>query len=98
MWSRCSFRALRADGYRHHLLSLPFTLTARFSSGTTTTMGATATGTVNTTERLAKLRELLKKPENNVKAFVVPSEDQRMYFYTQENIRRHSINIFSIRF
>jgi Xaa-Pro aminopeptidase len=45
-------------------------------------MGATATGTVDTTERLAKLRELLKKPENNVKAFVVPSEDQRMYFYT----------------
>jgi hypothetical protein len=42
-------------------------------------MSATATGTVDTTERLAKLRELLRKPENNVKAFVVPSEDQRMH-------------------
>jgi Xaa-Pro aminopeptidase len=33
--------------------------------------------TVNTTERLAKLRELMKKEEYNVEAFVVPSEDQR---------------------
>lgn len=42
-------------------------------------MGAIKTRTVNTTERLAKLRELLKKPENNVKAFIVPSEDQRRH-------------------
>jgi Xaa-Pro aminopeptidase len=40
-------------------------------------MGVIGTRTVDTTERLAKLRELLKKPENNVKAFFVPSEDQR---------------------
>ncbi|KAJ3917949.1 putative Xaa-Pro aminopeptidase P [Lentinula edodes] len=32
--------------------------------------------TVQTTERLVKLRELMKKPENNVDAYVVPSEDQ----------------------
>jgi len=57
-------------------------------------MGAIATGTVDTTERLAKLRELLKKPENNVKVFVVPSEDQRMYIYkkTAEEI---VLNIFA---
>jgi Xaa-Pro aminopeptidase len=82
MWSRCSLGALRADGYRiryHRLLSLAFT--ARFSSGSITTMGPTATATVDTTERLAKLRELLKTSENNVKAFVVPSEDQRTHFY-----------------
>jgi len=59
-------------------------------------MGAIATGTVDTTERLAKLRELLKKPENNVKAFVVPSEDQRMYIYkkTAEEI---VLNIFALK-
>ncbi|KAF8828291.1 hypothetical protein HHX47_DHR4000873 [Lentinula edodes] len=32
--------------------------------------------TAQTTERLVKLRELMKKPENNVDAYVVPSEDQ----------------------
>ncbi|KAF9060930.1 Creatinase/aminopeptidase [Rhodocollybia butyracea] len=32
--------------------------------------------TIPTTERLAKLRELMKKAENNVDAYVVPSEDQ----------------------
>jgi Xaa-Pro aminopeptidase len=42
-------------------------------------MGASGTRTVDTTERLAKLRELLKKPENNVKVFIVPSEDQRRH-------------------
>ncbi|KAJ3748053.1 putative Xaa-Pro aminopeptidase P [Lentinula detonsa] len=32
--------------------------------------------TVSTSERLAQLRELMRKPENNVDAYVVPSEDQ----------------------
>jgi hypothetical protein len=39
-------------------------------------MGADGVHTVNTTERLAKLRELMK--QHSVQAFVVPSEDQRM--------------------
>ena len=35
------------------------------------------THTVRTGERLAKLRELMKKKENDVNVYVVPSEDQR---------------------
>jgi Xaa-Pro aminopeptidase len=50
-----------------------FTLRSRFS----TSMGAVGTQTVNTTVRLAALRELMSKKENNVDVFVVPSEDQR---------------------
>lgn len=40
-------------------------------------MGAIGQHTVHTTERLAKLRELMG--QHGVAAFVVPSEDQRMY-------------------
>ena len=32
---------------------------------------------VNTTERLARLRELMRNEENKVNAYVVLSEDQR---------------------
>ncbi|KAG2058192.1 Creatinase/aminopeptidase [Suillus hirtellus] len=53
-------------------------------------MGAIKTRTVNTTERLAKLRELLKKPENNVKAFVVPSEDQHFSEYPAHSDERRA--------
>lgn len=42
-----------------------------------TTMGARATQTVDTAGRLQALRELMRKAENNVNAYVVPSEDQR---------------------
>ncbi|KAH6887859.1 putative Xaa-Pro aminopeptidase P [Coprinopsis sp. MPI-PUGE-AT-0042] len=42
-------------------------------------MGAVATQTVNTTERLAALRELMKK--ENVDVWVVPSEDQHYSEY-----------------
>ena len=42
-------------------------------------MGAVGRHTVNTSERLASLRELMRKPEFNVKAIVVPSEDEREY-------------------
>jgi Xaa-Pro aminopeptidase len=38
-------------------------------------MGAVGTQTVNTTERLAALRNLMA--ERNIDAYVVPSEDQR---------------------
>ena len=43
------------------------------------TMGASAKGQhkVHTTERLKHLRDLMRKEEFNVQAFVVPSEDQR---------------------
>lgn len=37
----------------------------------------TGTQTINTSERLAKLRELMRQKENDVNAYVVPSEDQR---------------------
>lgn len=40
-------------------------------------MGAVGTQTVNTTERLAALRNLMA--ERNIDAYVVPSEDQRKH-------------------
>ncbi|KAG5651634.1 hypothetical protein H0H81_007977 [Sphagnurus paluster] len=40
-------------------------------------MGAKGTHTVDTTKRLAALRELMASKEHDVQAFVVPSEDQR---------------------
>jgi hypothetical protein len=43
----------------------------------TSVMGAVGRHTVNTTERLAALRELMARSEHDVGAFVVPSEDQR---------------------
>ena len=53
-----------------------------FSSTTSllTVMGALATQTVNTTKRLEALRLLMHKPENNISAYVVPSEDQREFW------------------
>ncbi|KAJ8688718.1 hypothetical protein PTI98_013477 [Pleurotus ostreatus] len=46
---------------------------------TYSTMGAPGTQTVHTTQRLAKLRELMS--QNDVGAFVVPSEDQHSSEY-----------------
>lgn len=43
-------------------------------------MGAKGTHRVNTTERLENLRELMKRSDVAVDAFVVPSEDQRAFF------------------
>jgi hypothetical protein len=40
-------------------------------------MGTVETQTVDTTKRLAGLRELMSREDNAVKAYVVPSEDQR---------------------
>lgn len=87
MWSRCSL-ALRV--HRHRYLTPAFAQTIRFSSGSTTIMGGIGTRTVDTTERLAKLRDLLKKPENNVKAFVVPSEDQHFSEYPAHSDERRA--------
>lgn len=42
-------------------------------------MGTAAAQTVDTSNRIAKLRELMNEKDNSVKAFVVPSEDQREY-------------------
>ncbi|KAH7910665.1 peptidase M24, structural domain-containing protein [Hygrophoropsis aurantiaca] len=59
-------------------------------------MGAPGAQTVSTTERLASLRELMRKPENNVKAFVVPSEDQHSSEYlAQCDERRAFISGFN---
>lgn len=44
-------------------------------------MGAVGTQTVDTTARIAALRELMKK--ENVDVWVVPSEDQRMLFHIE---------------
>ena len=43
-------------------------------------MGAAEAQTVDTSKRLADLRELMKREENRVQAYVVPSEDQRKSF------------------
>lgn len=40
-------------------------------------MGAVTAQTVDTSKRLEALRTLMAKPENNVTAMVIPSEDQR---------------------
>jgi hypothetical protein len=48
-----------------------------------TKMGAIGQHMVHTTERLAKLRELMK--DNGLGSFVVPSEDQRMLKIIQQH-------------
>lgn len=40
-------------------------------------MGAAETQTVNTTQRLRTLRELMGQERYNVNALIIPSEDQR---------------------
>ena len=50
----------------------------RFSSSLAS-MGAIATGRVDTSERLARLRALMQQQNINVGAVVVPSEDEREY-------------------
>ncbi|KAG6909923.1 hypothetical protein DXG01_014443 [Tephrocybe rancida] len=44
-------------------------------------MAEVASGTVNTSQRLAALRQLMAQEENNIQAFVVPSEDQHSSEY-----------------
>ncbi|PSS29828.1 hypothetical protein PHLCEN_2v2669 [Hermanssonia centrifuga] len=62
----------------------------------TTTMGGPATQTVNTTKRLQALRQLMSKPENDVKAYVIPSEDQHASEYiAQCDERRAFISGFT---
>ena len=56
-------------------------------------MGAAGTQTVDTSSRLAKLRELMDEKDNSVKAFVVPSEDQREYPYDAWTIHLYLISI-----
>lgn len=57
----------------HHLPRTPFRFIA--------TMGAKATATVDTTKRVEALRELMRRKEYDVTAYVVPSEDQRAYSF-----------------
>jgi hypothetical protein len=54
----------------------------RSLSMSSTTMSPLSQLPVNTTDRLAKLRELMSHPDNAVTAIVVPSEDQREYYIT----------------
>lgn len=54
------------------------------------TMAATEGHRVHTTERLARLRALMKKDEVNVQAFVVPSEDQRIALHP------HSVEVIDL--
>ncbi|KAG6879996.1 hypothetical protein C0992_008203 [Termitomyces sp. T32_za158] len=58
-------------------------------------MAATTNGTVNTTKRLAALRQLMAQ-EHNVQAYVVPSEDQHSSEYLADcDKRRAFISGFS---
>ena len=59
----------------HRLLRFRF-----HRSLTTSAMSLLSQLPVNTTDRLAKLRELMCHPDNAVTAVVVPSEDQREYY------------------
>ncbi|KAG6866506.1 hypothetical protein C0991_003050 [Blastosporella zonata] len=55
-----------------------------------------ASGTVNTSERLAGLRQLMAQEEHNIQAFVVPSEDQHSSEYLAHcDERRAFISGFS---
>ncbi|KAN0123667.1 Creatinase, partial [Lactarius tabidus] len=57
-------------------------------------MGAVGTQTVNTTERLTALRNLMA--ERNIDAYVVPSEDQHFSEYIAEcDMRRAFISGFN---
>ncbi|KAI6021685.1 Creatinase/aminopeptidase [Pisolithus microcarpus] len=51
-------------------------------------MGAIGRQTINTTQRLKSLRELMRKPEFDVKVFVVPSEDEHFSEYPAEADKR----------
>jgi hypothetical protein len=67
-------------GYRlgFRLFSAPsVSLSLRLGQLRSFTMGAIGAQTVNTTQRLQSLRELMKQTKHNVHALVVPSEDQR---------------------
>ncbi|KAH7882315.1 peptidase M24, structural domain-containing protein [Phlebopus sp. FC_14] len=89
MWYRCSTSGL-GRAHRYRLLSntsLSSIISLRFYSSVEP-MGAVGTATVDTTERLASLRELMRKPEFNVKAFVVPSEDEHFSEYPSEADKR----------
>ncbi|KAG1764963.1 peptidase M24, structural domain-containing protein [Suillus placidus] len=64
-----------------YLLTPAFTQTVRFFCGTTTNVGAIGTRTVGTAS---------KKPENNVKAFFVPNEDQHFSEYPAHSDERRA--------
>ncbi|KAG1723439.1 hypothetical protein EDB19DRAFT_1763148 [Suillus lakei] len=53
-------------------------------------MGTIGTRTVDTAERLAKLRELSKKPESNLRAFFAPSDDQHFSEYPAHSDKRRA--------
>ena len=60
----------------------PFTTIVRRATRSFTSvinMTGAVSQTVNTTKRLAGLRELMNREDNLVKAYIVPSEDQRPY-------------------
>lgn len=69
MWRQAQVWLVPPKSFR-----LPLT-TFRPLSRLSSSMGTAGNQTVDTTQRLSRLRELLK--QNNVQAFVVPSEDQR---------------------
>ena len=71
----------RLATYRNFAYTLrpPGAATTTLRTRLLATMGAQATHTVNTTRRLEALRQLMSTPENDVTAYVVPSEDQRAW-------------------
>ena len=79
-----ALHTLSLRGYHHRqypLLSRSISRGDTKRSMATTTHGAAAAAVqkVDTTSRLTRLRELMGKPENDVTAYVIPSEDQRAY-------------------
>jgi hypothetical protein len=65
-----------------------------FQRQLSTTMGAVGQHKVHTSEQLARLRDLMKKEDVNVQAYVVPSQDQRMWFSPFQEVSLKDIETF----
>lgn len=63
--------------YRISVYTQRSTASRAFKPGIYCFLSTMASQTVNTTKRLDALRQLMAKPENDVTAYVIPSEDQR---------------------
>ncbi|PFH45881.1 hypothetical protein AMATHDRAFT_70981 [Amanita thiersii Skay4041] len=87
-WIRPTFRVLRSPTLS--AFSSTYFRANRLNCVTfsTSIMGAKGTHRVNTTQRLADLRDLMRK--HNVQAFVVPSEDQHSSEYLADCDQRRA--------
>ncbi|KIJ63046.1 hypothetical protein HYDPIDRAFT_182399 [Hydnomerulius pinastri MD-312] len=101
MWYQCSLGRAHVHVLLHrYRFSSTSTVLNNFNrprfTSSIASMGAIRTGMVDTTERLARLRAQMQEQENNVGAFVVPSEDEHFSEYpSQADARRAFISGFN---